>query len=206
MWLSAEKHPTTYVAASTDIGGEDTITDEMLMAVPVPGDFDTLRQSLIPYENRAILYGLTPPRKYVPGDMFFQRDIEAPHRTRPIRSARAVPPDQRRRAVHQGATTTRTKPRSIPAATRSRSPSARISTSARGGCCRSSIPTRIRTATRRNGSSPSRSCRKKSGEDSSARRQERGLPNGPAGRHRQRAARAAGGRRHPLRDPRRDSL
>lgn len=78
MWLSAEKHPTTYVAASTDIGGEDTITDEMLRAVPVPGDFDTLRQSLVPYENRAILFGLTPPRTYKPGDMFFQRDLKAP--------------------------------------------------------------------------------------------------------------------------------
>lgn len=78
MWLSAEKHPTTYVAASTDIGGEDTITDEMLMAVAVPGNFDTLRQSLVPYENRAILYGLTPPRTYKPGDMFFQRDLKAP--------------------------------------------------------------------------------------------------------------------------------
>lgn len=78
MWLSAEKQPTTYVAAATDIVGEDTITDDMLQAVPVPGDFDTLRQSLIPYENRAILYGLVPPRKYIPGDMFFQRDLKAP--------------------------------------------------------------------------------------------------------------------------------
>jgi len=78
MWLSAEKHPATYVAAATDIGGEDAITDDMLQAIPVPGNSETLSQALIPYEKRAILYGRTPSRQYIPGDMFFQRDLKAP--------------------------------------------------------------------------------------------------------------------------------
>src|SRR5882757_5324029 len=78
VWLSAEKHPHTFTAASMDVPPGETITDEMLSPVPVPGDFETLRKSLIPWENRAILFGLTASRKYVAGDMFFQRDMKAP--------------------------------------------------------------------------------------------------------------------------------
>ncbi|HVT27721.1 MAG TPA: hypothetical protein VHE81_06860 [Lacipirellulaceae bacterium] len=78
MWLSAEKRPTMYVAASTDLGAGQTITDAMLAPVPVPGNPDTLRQSLIPYANRAILLGRPTSRIYIRGDMFFERDIKAP--------------------------------------------------------------------------------------------------------------------------------
>jgi hypothetical protein len=78
MWLSARKSPPTFVAASTDLPMGQEITDDMLTAVPVPGDTETLRASLIPYANRAILYGLKTPRNYIRGDMFFQRDIQAP--------------------------------------------------------------------------------------------------------------------------------
>ena len=78
MWLSAEKHPPTFVAAAVEVPAGEPITDDMLSSVPVPGDFDALRKSLIPYENRANLFGLTAPREYITGDMFFQRDIKAP--------------------------------------------------------------------------------------------------------------------------------
>jgi hypothetical protein len=78
MWLSAEKRPTTYVAAATDVPAGQPITDELLAPVPVPGNADTLRASLIPYTNRAILLGMKTPRNYIRGDMFFQRDIQAP--------------------------------------------------------------------------------------------------------------------------------
>jgi hypothetical protein len=78
MWLSAEKRPATFVAASTDLAAGQEITDDMLQAVPVPGDTDTLRASLISYDGRAILYGLKTARTYIRGDMFFQRDIQAP--------------------------------------------------------------------------------------------------------------------------------
>ena len=77
-WLSATKHPPTFTGASTDIPPGETITDEMLSPVPVPGDFDTLKKSLIPYDNRAILLGQSASRKYFGGDMFFQRDMKAP--------------------------------------------------------------------------------------------------------------------------------
>lgn len=78
MWLSAEKRPTSYVAAGVDLPVGQEITDEMLAAVPVPGDPETLRASLIPYGSRSILFGLTTSRAYTRGDMFFQRDIQAP--------------------------------------------------------------------------------------------------------------------------------
>lgn len=78
VWLSAEKHPTTYVAAGIDIVAGTFITDAMLMPIPVPGDPDTLRASIIPYSSMPTLLGSPAVRTYVRGDMFFQRDIKAP--------------------------------------------------------------------------------------------------------------------------------
>jgi hypothetical protein len=78
MWLSAEKRPPVFVAAAVDLAVGQEITDDVLMAIPVPGDFDQLRASLIPYANRALLLGMRTPRNYLRGDMFFQRDIKAP--------------------------------------------------------------------------------------------------------------------------------
>jgi hypothetical protein len=78
MWLSAEKRPPLFVAAAVDLAPGQEITDAVLGAVPVPGDFDRLRASLIPYANRAILLGLRTSRTYIRGDVFFQRDIQAP--------------------------------------------------------------------------------------------------------------------------------
>src|SRR5262245_28712981 len=78
MWLSAEKRPPTFVAAKTDLAAGKDITEAALTAVPVPGDVAKLRESLIPYANRTILLGRKAPRNYVRGDVFFQRDIQAP--------------------------------------------------------------------------------------------------------------------------------
>jgi hypothetical protein len=78
MWLSSKQQPPLFVAAAGDMPAESEITDEMLTAVPVPGDIDTLRASLIPYGNRAILLGQRTTREYVAGDVFFQRDVQAP--------------------------------------------------------------------------------------------------------------------------------
>ncbi len=78
MWLSAEKRPPTFVAAKTDLLAGKEITDAVLTEVPVPGNPAKLRESLIPYANRTILLGRKAPRNYARGDMFFQRDIQAP--------------------------------------------------------------------------------------------------------------------------------
>ncbi len=78
MWLSAEKRPPTFVAVSIDLPAGQEITDEVLTSVPVPGDADKLRESLIPYSSRAILFGVRASRNYTAGDMVFQRDLQAP--------------------------------------------------------------------------------------------------------------------------------
>jgi hypothetical protein len=78
MWLKAAKEPPSFVAVSVDVAEGQPIADEMLTSVPVPGDPDVLRRSLIPYESRAILYGIKAPRSYIAGDVIFERDLQAP--------------------------------------------------------------------------------------------------------------------------------
>jgi hypothetical protein len=78
VWLTAEKRPPEFVMANADLPAGQTITNEMLGSIPVPGKKDTLSTALIPYANRAILLGLKTSRDYHRGDVFFQRDITAP--------------------------------------------------------------------------------------------------------------------------------
>jgi hypothetical protein len=77
IWLSAEKRPPTFVAAAVDIPAGQEVTSEMLAPVPVPGNVDKLRESLIPFDSKATLLGRKAARAYVKGDVFFQRDIDA---------------------------------------------------------------------------------------------------------------------------------
>ncbi len=78
MWLSAEKRPPTFVAVGINVPEGQEIVDEMLTSVPVPGDLDKLRETLIPYSGRAILYGRKASRNYTAGDVVFYRDLQAP--------------------------------------------------------------------------------------------------------------------------------
>jgi hypothetical protein len=78
MWLSAAKRPPSFVAVNVEVPEGQEITEEMLTSVPVPGNSDVLRESLIPYDSRAILYGIKASRNYIPGDILFQRDLQAP--------------------------------------------------------------------------------------------------------------------------------
>ena len=78
MWLSAAKRPPTFAAVSINLPAGQKITDEVLTSVPVPGDADKLRESLIPYASRAILFGVPASRNYTAGDVVFQRDLQAP--------------------------------------------------------------------------------------------------------------------------------
>lgn len=79
MWLSAEKRPAEFTALAVDLPQGKPISDEVLTSVPVPGDSDKLRESLIPYSSRAILFGVPASRNYIAGDVVFQRDLQAPH-------------------------------------------------------------------------------------------------------------------------------
>jgi hypothetical protein len=78
MWLATQARPPEFVAAQRAIKIDDEISAEDLVAVAVPGDRDQLKQALIPYANRAILYGAKATRQYDAGDVFFQRDIRPP--------------------------------------------------------------------------------------------------------------------------------
>jgi hypothetical protein len=78
MWLSAAKRPPTFTAVSINLPQGQQITDDALMSVPVPGDAEKLRQSLVPYASRAILFGVPASRDYTAGDLVFQRDLQAP--------------------------------------------------------------------------------------------------------------------------------
>jgi hypothetical protein len=79
MWLSAEKVPPMFVATSAEVLEGDILSDELLMAIPVPGNREQLRSALIPYENRSVLFGSAAPRPYLRGDVIFQRDLEVPN-------------------------------------------------------------------------------------------------------------------------------
>ena len=78
MWLSAAKRPPKFTAVSINLPQGQQITDDALMSVPVPGDAEKLRQSLVPYASRAILFGVPASRDYTAGDLVFQRDLQAP--------------------------------------------------------------------------------------------------------------------------------
>ncbi len=78
MWVSSQAKPRTFVAARTALEPGRTISEDDLTAVGVPGDFARLKKSLIPYANRALLFGASATRPYAAGDMFFQRDIQSP--------------------------------------------------------------------------------------------------------------------------------
>ena len=78
IWLSAEKKPTFYVSVAAEVPAGTPITDDLLTPIAVPGRLDQLRATLVPYANRAVLFGMAATRTYAAGDIVFQRDIQAP--------------------------------------------------------------------------------------------------------------------------------
>ena len=75
-WLTSQATPPTYVAVNTTVDKNAEIADDFLRPVPIPGKVEKLRETLIPYENRSILFGMSSPRRYEDGDLIFQRDIQ----------------------------------------------------------------------------------------------------------------------------------
>lgn len=78
VWASAKAKPAEFVVAKSQLKVGRSISEDDLVPVPVPGDFEQLKKSLIPYKNRALLFGAKATRNYEPGDVFFQRDIQPP--------------------------------------------------------------------------------------------------------------------------------
>ena len=81
IWISGLARPDEFVATRHAVAAGDELTADSLIAVPVPGDAEQLRKSLIPFEHRAILYGTKASRDYSTGDVVFQRDMLEPEET-----------------------------------------------------------------------------------------------------------------------------
>ena len=78
IWISSLATPDEFVAVANDVAFGETLTEENLLAVPIPGQDEQLRQSFVPWENRTILFGTSANRDYVVGDVVFHRDIQPP--------------------------------------------------------------------------------------------------------------------------------
>lgn len=78
LYLASQDNPVAYVAVRSKLDRGQTIEDEDLVAVPVPGDPERLKTALIPFQNRSILLGGKASRDYVNGDMIYARDLVAP--------------------------------------------------------------------------------------------------------------------------------
>ena len=77
-WISGLATPDDFVAVKSDVVMGEQLSEEDLIALPIPGNLESLRQSYIPWKNRAVLFGTNANRDYVAGDVVFHRDIQAP--------------------------------------------------------------------------------------------------------------------------------
>jgi hypothetical protein len=77
-WISGLATPDEFVAIQTDLSAGDVITEDDLLAVPIPGNVETLRQAFIPWRNRAVLFGAPANRDYLEGDVVLHRDLQPP--------------------------------------------------------------------------------------------------------------------------------
>ena len=78
VWMSGLATPDEYVALKTDVSAGDELSDTNLVSVPVPGNTESLRQSLVLWQDRAVLFGTRANRNYLAGDMVFHRDLQPP--------------------------------------------------------------------------------------------------------------------------------
>lgn len=77
-WISGLATPDEFVGVQSDIEVGEQLTEEDLVAIPIPGQSQTLSKSYIPWKNRAVLFGTHANRQYVAGDIIFHRDIQPP--------------------------------------------------------------------------------------------------------------------------------
>lgn len=78
LWISGLAIPESYVAVNADLESGESISRSDLVAVPIPGNQDQLRESFVPWNDRAILFGTIAKRNYIAGDVVFYRDIVEP--------------------------------------------------------------------------------------------------------------------------------
>lgn len=78
VWLAGLARPDNFVGVKSVIEAGTEIGDDDLVSVPVPGDREELRKSLVPWEDRAILFGVKASRNYREGDVVLHRDLKTP--------------------------------------------------------------------------------------------------------------------------------
>lgn len=78
MYLDMQSRPQTYVGFNDahEVGQE--VVEGELVPIPIPGDASRLQKSLIPYSQRALLFGRKATRDYEAGDIVFVQDLSAP--------------------------------------------------------------------------------------------------------------------------------
>ncbi|QDV22323.1 hypothetical protein [Aureliella helgolandensis] len=75
LYLAGQSRPTSYIAIAQPLKRGAKIEADSLMAIPIPGDEEKLRKTLIPYAKRSILLGQRTSRIYASGDIFFASDL-----------------------------------------------------------------------------------------------------------------------------------
>lgn len=76
-YMMLQTQPTEFVAIANSLKVGQEIDENDLTGVPIPGDPNALRKSLIPYANRSILFGRKATRAYFNGDLVLSRDLVA---------------------------------------------------------------------------------------------------------------------------------
>jgi hypothetical protein len=77
-WLMQQKKPPSYVGFNQNLDRGTVISAEMLIPVPIPGDPEQVKKSLIPFANRRQLLGTRIPRSIRTGDMCLYADLSLP--------------------------------------------------------------------------------------------------------------------------------
>lgn len=77
LWIQMRTRPAEFVAFAEDVREGDIIKENMLTSVPIQGDMMRLRQTLVPKENQAVIFGVRAPRDYRNGDVVFHQDLSS---------------------------------------------------------------------------------------------------------------------------------
>jgi len=64
-----------YVSLKAAVAQGDSVSDDLLQQVAVPGDLNAVGKSLVPWKDRGLVLQMRAPRNYAAGDVILQRDL-----------------------------------------------------------------------------------------------------------------------------------
>jgi hypothetical protein len=76
VYTTHQPAPPQFVAIRDEMKQGESITEEHLMPLGIPGQAEKLRYTFVPYDKRAVLLQARTTRTYQPGDLVLQRDVE----------------------------------------------------------------------------------------------------------------------------------